>query len=370
MLHSPLRAHLAGLKMLDAKGEDLLQLHARYLQLEELILHLDGDSVEVLANANAAAFNAHTWSSSLRSLSRWEFDKDAIVLQPLLNALPCAAIRLESLGIMAWGGASLLDWSPLLQLSQLASLRVNHTPSPPQLAVVKQLYGLTELDVMDGHWTREDLRSLLSDSDGPHQLQRLQKISMQECTLDVESMQILLTLPALTELQPYQLDPRCFPLLHSFSKLRRLRVAPQFGFLPAADASELLSSLRALSNLLSLEIIGRLLSASIKGTMIDGLAAAVPQLRELRLRWFSPLPSLSRLAACTQLRSLHLTDCGRKDGESNADLLQLLSSLRHLERCFVINCGLRLSDEQRAQLTPPSVLIPSLQHFEWSEPFD
>jgi hypothetical protein len=368
MLQSPLRSHLVGLKILDAKGEDLLQLHARCPQLEELTLRLDGDSVAALANADAAAFNAHAWPSSLRSLSIWEFHKDAIVLQPLLNALPCSAVRLESLGVMTRRGASLLDWSPLLQLSQLTSLRVNHSPSPLQLSVVKQLCSLTEFDVMDGHWTREDLRCLLSDSDGLHQLQRLQKISMHECTLDVESMQALQTLPALTELQPSQLEPRCFPLLRSFAKLRRLCVAPQFGRLSAADAAELMSSLRALQpNLLRLEIIGRLLLASIKGTMIDGLAAAVPQLRELRLRWFSPLPSLNRLTACTQLRSLYLTECGRKDGEPNDDLLQLLSSLRHLERCFVINCHLWLTDEQRAQLTPPSVLIPSLKQFEWSE---
>jgi hypothetical protein len=368
MLHSPLRCHVAGLELRGAKSEDLLLLHERCSQLEELTIRLDGDSIAALANSHddVAAFNAHAWPSSLRSLSLPVGDQDAIVLQPLLNALPCSAVRLQSLSLVTRGGDSRLDWAPLLQLPQLTSLSMNHSPSSPQLAVVKQLC-LTALDVSEGHCPRESLRVLLSDE--PHQLQRLQKISMHECSLDVESMQMLLTLP-LTELQPWQLDPRCFPLLRSFAMLRQLRVAPQFGILSDADAAELLSSLSALPNLISLEIVGRSLSAVIKEMLLDGLAAVAPQLHELRLFGFSPLPSLARLAACTQLRSLHVVECSRQSRSSIRNVLDLLPLLRHLERFFVTDCRLRLSDEQRAQLTPPSVLVPSLKHFEWSGRFD
>jgi hypothetical protein len=261
----------------------------------------------------------------------------------------------------------MLDWAPLLQLPQLTSLSVNHSPSPPQLAVVKQLC-LTALDVSEGHCPREHLRALLAD--GPHQLQRLQKINMQECSLDVESMQMLLTLPALTELEPWSLDPRCFPLLRSFAKLRRLRILPPFGILSESDAAELLSSLSALPTLISFAIDGRPLSAIIKETLIDAIGAAVPQLHELCLRHFSLLPSLSRLAALTQLRSLHLVECARQSRNSTHNVLELLPSLRHLERFSVTHCRLQLSDEQRALFTPPSVLVPSLKQFEWSERFD
>jgi hypothetical protein len=101
--------------------------------------------------------------------------------------------------------------------------------------------------------------------------------------------------------------------------------------------------------------------------LVDGLGAAVPQLRELRLHHFGALPLLLALSACTQLRTLCLIDCGRARGHSIDDVLQLLPSLRHLDCFQVLGCGIPLTDTQRAQLIPPSVLAPALKIFYWRE---
>jgi hypothetical protein len=130
--------------------------------------------------------------------------------------------------------------------------------------------------------------------------------------------------------------------------------------------SELLSSLRALSDLTSFLLSGRGMDVMARKMLLDGLGAAVPQLRELHLNDFESLPSLTGLRTCTQLRTLELGNCLRPGGLPTADVMLLLPSLRHLERFGVYSCGLLFSDEQLAQLTPPSLLVPSLQQFECS----
>jgi hypothetical protein len=98
MLQSPLRVHLAGLRMHVEQSDDLLQLHARCPHLEQLGVTVDSAMVATLRGSagGAAAFNAHAWPSSLRTLRLTIFGKLAS-LQPLLNAIPFSAARLQSL---------------------------------------------------------------------------------------------------------------------------------------------------------------------------------------------------------------------------------------------------------------------------------
>jgi hypothetical protein len=210
MLQLPLRVHLARLDFSNARKEDLIQLHARCPQLEELTIEVDDSSTDELTESvtGATMFNAFAWPSSLRSLQigGCGFSKDPIRLQPLINALSSSAICLRSLTLAIYRDdavAAVLDLAPLLQLPELTSLRTYYSPPVPQLVVVRQLRSLTTLSVAGGYWERADLLALLAD--GSHQLQRLQKINIERVTVDIELMQALLTLPCLTELTPSQL---------------------------------------------------------------------------------------------------------------------------------------------------------------------
>jgi hypothetical protein len=232
--------------------------------------------------------------------------------------------------------------------------------------VVKQLCALTELNFNGGYWSTQELRLLLSDGD--HSLQRLEKFNLCAVKLDVETVQMLMALPALTELQPWSLDLRSFPLLRSWPNLRTLcLLRPTVWGVTWTDAAvaELLSSLRMLSCLSSLELGGEGAEVGVLLTLMEGVTTAVPQLRGLKLNNFRALPLLTGLRACTQLRSLQLELCDRPSEQPVDDIQQLLQSLRFLERVAITKCRLPLADSIFAQLPPPSVLVPSLKQFRW-----
>jgi hypothetical protein len=367
MLESSLRVHLSILKMSEAAlGVDLMQLHARCPQLEELAIYVNGPSVAALMDSaeDASMFNAHAWPSSLRSLEILMREANSIGLQPLLNALPSSVIGLQSL-TLSMQRADALDLTPLLglpHLTRLTALRL----SSPQLFVVRQLRSLTELDVKGARWFRKDLCALLLDA--PHQLQRLQRINLKGFDLDSATMPTLLTLPSLTELEPRSIDPRCFPLLRSLTKLRKLCVPFIRSEMEQSAAEVLVSSVRALSCLTSFDMNGWGLNSAVLTALVAGLCSAAPLLCELTLRDVSSLDALNELRTCVQLRALVLDRCWSGSGTDSAvaDLLPLLQSLPYLESLHVFHCTHVLTDEQRAQLTPPSSLMPSLKQFEWN----
>jgi hypothetical protein len=220
MLQSPLRGHLTRITLWQAQGEDLLQLHGHCSHVEALNIVLDGGSVVALTDTveGEAAFYAHAWPSSLRSLSiKICGGRTMVAMQRLLTALPLSASGLQSLTLkLELEPITELNLTPLLQLPHLTrfSLVILFSLLPSQLNVVKQMRSLTDLDGCES----VALPALLLD--GPHQLQRLQKFNMRSRGLDVATMQALLTLPCLTELTPHTIDPRCFSLLSAMSRLR------------------------------------------------------------------------------------------------------------------------------------------------------
>jgi hypothetical protein len=368
---SPLRVHLSTLTLEyhPTSVQDLLQLFARCPHLEQLAVWVDGASVAALTKSvsGAAAFASQAWPSSLHSLVLEPFGTTLIGMQPLVDALPSSVAGLQSLTVMPWDGVIDMDFAPLLRLPQLTRLSITRTLRRSQLAVVKQLRSLTEL-VVDafGRWggTRSLLPQLL---DGPHQLQRLQKINVQHVNLDTTDTQALMTLPSLTELEPMGIDPACFPLLRSFSRLHKLTLTPH----PPMDVTAvdgLLSSLREMPNLSSLAVgpDNHQNSPATWRKLLDGLDAAAPQLRELTFS-LCTLPSLTQLNAGAQLRVLYLQSCGFEGAQDSTtdEFLQWVRSMRHLERLRV-TYSLLLTIGQRQQLTLPSSLIPSLQHFHCS----
>jgi hypothetical protein len=263
-----------------------------------------------------------------------------------------------------------IDLAPLFPLSHRTSLFVSQELPESQLSVVKQMRSLVGLSLNHGGPVDDvkDLLALLAEE--PHQLQRLEKISTNFIDLDDEMMQGLITLPNLTELEPATMEPNCFPLLRSFSKLRTLHLRPTGGSaVGAAEASALLSSLRAMPDLTSFEFRHWAEEDSSQSQsqtsvlaflqpLLDGLGTVAPQLRELSLSDCGRLPRLHGLRTCTQLRKLKLCSCFRAAAsdttasQSSDDVLQLLQSLRHLERIEVDSCNLPLTGAQRTQLMP------------------
>jgi hypothetical protein len=159
--------------------------------------------------------------------------------------------------------------------------------------------------------------------------------------------------------------------LHPFPHLRTLSLSissdVEAGKVDGLAVTGLLSSIRDMPQLSSLIfIVERLLAEHTPAwrTLLDGLDAAAPHLRELTFNKCT-LPSLSKLTAGAQLRVLSLRDCCFKDvGAASAQaFLQWVQSMRHLEQLSVIRCFLPLSSVQRMQLTPPSSFLPSLQRF-------
>jgi hypothetical protein len=231
---------------------------------------------------------------------------------------------------------------------------------------VRQLRGLTELDLGGGEGPTKALRLLLSESS--HQLQQLQQVNVREVDITIAWAHALMTLPNLTELQPMSIGPRCFPLLRSFTHLRTLCIVPTSDGLSVDEAavSALLSSLGALSSLISLKVSGRKSLPHVQRMLLDGLAATMTQLQELTLSHFHAVSMLC-LRTCAHLRSLRIEFSDLHISEVVADVLQLVRSLRHLESFHVRECKGTFSAEQRAQLRPPSSLVPSLLEFSWSE---
>jgi hypothetical protein len=344
-----------------------MQLHTRCPQLNGLQVEINGLWIASLMQSAAAIaeFNARVWPSSLRSLELSLPTTSMAGGQQLIDALPVSSVNLQSLNLMSWARGSGLDLAPLLRLPHLTSFTSEMTLLTPQLAIVRQMRGLTELDLGGGEGTT---RVLLADNvDDPHQLQRLEKLNLSEVNLTVEWAQMLLMLPSLTELRPSRMDPRCFPLLRSFVQLRTLCIPDVSGKTSEAASADLLSSLGSLTHLTNLEVSGKRLQGSARRLLFDGLAAAVPQLHELSLV-SCKMSALARLSTCTQLRTLRLSSCNLTYKPYLTDFLQLLQSLRHLTCLDLRDCPGAPSPnaELRVQLTPPSALVPSLKFFQWT----
>jgi len=280
-------------------------------------------------------------------------DGSAPARQSLVDALaPLADLR--TLHLSAPTGD--LDLAPLLQLPQLSCLLFRDCPSLAQCAVVKRLVALTVMHTNGRPWDRAALLELLRP---PHSLQRLQAIEFRYEAVDPPLLEGLLSLPALTALQPQSLAPECWAGLGGLSQLRTLSVGWADEF-TAEQRSALESSLNSLPRLSDLELT---LSADARvgGQPIDLRLAALSSLRAESVL----LPSLSFLQRSPRLESLRLTQCGMP---SSDEALQSLRSFAPQLRRLELDRCVRLRDEQESALRPPSALLPALTKFSYARP--
>ena len=156
-------------------------------------------------------------------------------------------------------------------------------------------------------------------------------------------------LPVLTALQrpPAAMQP-------AFSRLHSLSIRWVFGF-SADQLMGLEDSLSALPQLAHLQLS----LFSTHNSASAPLNLRLPSLRSLGLRGMH-LSSLGFLQHSPLLEWLRLLRCGISSAD---DTLRCLQSFAPQLRSLELDRSVRLSDEQEAQLQPPSALLPALSHF-------
>ena len=188
----------------------------------------------------------------------------------------------------------------------------------------------------------------------PHALQRLQAIEFRFETVDPPLLAGLLSLPALTELQPAYVLLECWAGLGGLSQLRSLSV-DWADDCTAEQRSALESSLNSLPQLAEL-FVALALDECVGG---PPLALRLPALLSLDLRCVR-LPSLSFLQHAPLVERLHLARCGEMAAD---EALQSLRSFAPRLRRLELDRCVRLTDEQEWLLRPPSALLPALAGF-------
>jgi hypothetical protein len=306
-------------------------------------IHSPGDSREQCAQLVRDSLPSQLCSLTLGC------DGAVSARQALIDALPMLA-DLHTLHLNMT--ADDLNLAPLLHLPRLSRLDLYRPPSLVQCTVVKRLAELTALEANLRFWNRAALLQLLEP---PHSLQRLRDLELGPCeTVDPPLLAALLTLPALTEMQPAYVAPECWAALSHLGQLRSLHVGWGESF-TAAQQSALESALRALPQLTRL-CIDLERDAQFDGPPLDlrlpGLISA--ELRHLRLL------SLDFLRHSPLLTELDLDECRQMGAD---DALRCLQSFApQLRRLSLLGC-LDLSAEQHSALRPPSALLPALVEF-------
>ena len=112
------------------------------------------------------------------------------------------------------------------------------------------------------------------------------------------------------------------------------------------------------SNLAELELE----KLDLNSEQLEALLSSLPMLKHLSLRFMGSLTSLAFLASAPQLTHLTLVGC-QSPSLSSRDLAHMhrLRSLTHLSIVSCFEHG--LDDFTVALHSPPSALMPSLQHF-------
>ena len=185
----------------------------------------------------------------------------------------------------------------------------------------------------------------------------LRKVRVEPALFDA-----LLHLPALTELDVRTIDPQCWGALGGLTQLRTLRFSWWREF-SVEQCTALRISLNTLSHLSDLEI-------ELTGDVEDrasGLTVdlRLPALRRLRLGAVR-VTTLSFLQHSPLMEELSLSGCGKQTSYLQAsNALNCLRSYSPLLTELRLGGFVRLSDDQRALLQPPSTLLPLLRTFDY-----
>jgi hypothetical protein len=193
---------------------------------------------------------------------------------------------------------------------------------------------------------------------------QLQEIDFRRTVVNEAVLTELAHLPSLCKLEPLCLLPCAFPLLPRLSQLCVLSVRLNSDFIngttaaptypTVAEQSALCAALAACQHLSELSI-GACKDAGLLASFLPLLLQSTSALRCLRLDTVC-VRSLAFLGEAPQLKELFLQDCWPR--LPAVELLSIRMPL--LQTLHLINATI-LNDTQRAQLCPPSTLLPSLR---------
>jgi hypothetical protein len=310
-------------------------------------------------------------------------DKDQFAQRCLLRALrPCHSLTELSLTMRA---SSRFHLGPLLELPRLHTLTLEIANTnefggrfdEEQMRVVKQLPNLRRLTLRECGAERDysGTRWLRWLCPLPHRLQQLQEIDLSQRRLQLEHVEMLQRLPALTALEPRSVCATAMPLLPAFAnRLQRLKLRVEIfneeiqlnpelfdANTATVRASFFLAHLTPCTALTHLTLQGCVFSEAEAETLCRALA----QLRDLDLNDVS-WPSFESLRHLPLLESFSLR--WTRGGPMHIDRAHIrpLQQLRRLTLVGVLPVDDDEYEDIIDALRPPSALLPGLVEFHFS----
>ncbi len=329
------------------------QIASRMSFLRQLSFHPQGDE----------EWSAEERLSLPATLSEVSIGFDAAASATSVNAILAALSPHEPLAKLALFFSGTLpeqvSFAPLQSLPALKSLRLqngSYDDATLSDAQVQQLRSLTQLHPLDCHFREQTLLQILQP---PHQLRWTElPYYSRYCITDA----LAALIPSLSHLRSFCLGIR----LPSLSSLDFLAQLPSLTAVEVegSDADELLLTLSvALPRVVDL----RLKYSALNTEQLTALLTHFPQLCKLTLRGVDRFDSLTFLEPVrSTLRSLSL---GSYFGfDFTADGVQILRTFDLTHLAIDRQYGTAIAASLVQALTPPSTLIPTLQHFEYTPP--
>jgi len=289
--------------------------------------------------------------------------KRVLALMALVPTLRC--LQLQFCGGASKGPLADLSFAPLQALPSLTTLVLRVGPprlapvslTAEQFAEIRGIVSLRSFSLNDGALERVDLERLCAPA---HRDSGLEHIDLRNTDIDVLCALALQHVPSLTHLASAWIDDRVFRIVRErmlLPRLRLLSVRVRRAHIHRAQyRAHLCEALRFWPHLTELQLWYE--------PNLAQLLSCVPQLRKLALHdidvWHEdPTDMFASVPLLEELRVVDSpTVLSRLLLDELRDHLPCLKRL-HLERACL------LSDEMRGQLQPPSLLLPSLQYFNY-----
>lgn len=234
-----------------------------------------------------------------RHVAQITWNTDDVMTHQMLNALPHLPKRAEMTVVISYAAAWLLRIP--CTVTHLRLLAHNH-----DVSIVAQFDSLQTIYTSRGYFKSDTLHALCAWGN----MQHLQQISLHETVIGAVEMSALVTLPALTSIEPNALELSAYSFLPKVRQLQRLRVnfsCYLYDWSSTPDASvytALLAECQSLTHL-TLSTYG---FDSIQDGLGSNLIRAFPKLQSLHLfrTNVGPLDFIQRM---TSLQRLHLDLC-------------------------------------------------------------
>jgi hypothetical protein len=367
LVFSPLSRHISSLYINEDDVLDSMYLQAtkKFIHLKELKTSIQADSLyesflQAGQGAGATASVARMFPIDLTALTLriGTMTHPVATQQLIINVISCLT-QLRTIKIRCTPSSDNIefDLAPLQRLPYLKELTLEGwTLSPVSALALGALEHVKMLNVDDGkQWTSEELLRALCDP-ASCKLKHLTSLRLDQCILDASHVQVLVHLPALSDIFSWHFCYKALPLLRNLVHVKSLRIAMIDGTeKDNVDANEIVSQIRHMPALREL----RLDCFIITIETLEALVHATPLLNIIALNSCT-LPLLNTFCKLQHLRALDIQNCPSFTLEHLISLADIASL-----RCLVVQYSLSLHNVGRFILT--SSKFAQLECFEQLE---